>query len=482
MDADARPKSAGLHVAARLSHRDARLIVLGMLLPVFMGSLDATILATALPAIGRDFGHVNDLPWLITTYLIAATASTPLYGKISDIRGRRFVTLVAISTYMAGSLICALAPNMAVLILGRVLHGLGGGGLTSTGMVVLGDIAPPKERARYYAYFSVVYTTAGACGPALGGFLSDHLHWTAIFWFNIPLGLLALTFTATVLRRLPRHERPHRLDLLGAALIVVATVAFMLAVTSGGVRYPWLSAPTVGLLAFSFVTGALFVGRLLTAPEPLIPIAILKDPIARCAIAANTFGWGGIIGLNIFLPIYLQRVLGMSATAAGLSLMVLMAMLNTSAGLSSHLIVRHQRYKVVPMLGLALATIAVVVLASNASGIDLLGFELLLAVLGTGFGPLAPLSTTSLQNTVAIHQLGTAIGTMNFTRSLYATVLVAVFGALVTDISAAGGVVAATGPLAAAGFQMIFLAAAASLAAAFVAMWLLEEKPLRTAI
>ena len=169
MDADARSGMGRLQTQP-LPHRDARIIIIGMMLPVFMGSLDSTILATALPAIGRDLGHVNDLPWLITTYLIAATASTPLYGKISDIRGRRFVTLIAVSTYMAGSLICALAPSMAVLILGRVVHGLGGGGLTSTGMVVLGDVAAPKERARYYAYFSIVYTTAGACGPALGGF------------------------------------------------------------------------------------------------------------------------------------------------------------------------------------------------------------------------------------------------------------------------------------------------------------------------
>src|SRR4029077_10808237 len=151
---------------------------------------------------------------------VAATASTPLYGKVSDIRGRRFVTMIAVSAYMAGSLICALAPSMAVLIAGRVLHGLGGGGLTSTGMVVLGDVAAPKERARYYAYFSIVYTTAGACRPALGGLLSDHLHWAAIFWLNIPLGLLALAFPASVLRRLPRHERPHRLAGPRAMLIL----------------------------------------------------------------------------------------------------------------------------------------------------------------------------------------------------------------------------------------------------------------------
>src|SRR2546425_1243567 len=158
-----------------LTHRDARAIVFGVLLPVFMGSLDTTILASALPTIGREFGDVHALPWLITAYLIASTSVTPLYGKISDIRGRRFTLAVAISIYMAGSLVCAFAPDMLVLILGRILHGLGGGGLTSLGMVVLGDIAAPRDRGRYYAYFSLTYPTAGACGPALGGFLADHL-------------------------------------------------------------------------------------------------------------------------------------------------------------------------------------------------------------------------------------------------------------------------------------------------------------------
>ncbi len=481
MDAATRPVSPDIYAQKSLSHRDARLIIMGMMLPVFMGSLDSTVLATALPAIGRDLGHVSDLPWLITTYLIAATASTPLYGKISDIRGRRFTTMIAISAYMAGSLICALAPSMAVLIIGRVIHGLGGGGLSSTGMVVLGDVAAPKERARYYAYFSIVYTTAGACGPALGGFLSDHLHWTAIFWFNIPLGATAFLFSTSVLRRLPRYDRPHRLDILGAALIVMASVGFMLAVTSGGVRYPWSSPAILGLLAFAAVAGSLFVVRLITAPEPLIPIAILKDPIACCAIAANSFGWGGIIGLNIFLPIYLQWVLGMSATAAGVSLVALMATLNASAGFSAQLLVRHRRYKIVPLIGLALAIASVATLALEVEGLAAWKFELLIAVLGLGFGPIAPLSTTALQNTVALHQFGTAIGTLNFTRSLYATVLVAVFGALV-NASAIGGPAGTVSPPDVSGFQLIFAAAAISLTVAFGAIVLLEEKPFRTGL
>jgi MFS family permease len=221
----------------RLTHGETRLIVLGMLLPIFMGSLDQTILASALPTIGRDLGDAHDLPWLITAYLLASTAIIPLYGKIADIRGRAFALRIAIALHLAGSLLCALAPSMLVLILGRSLQGLGGGGLASMGVVVLGDVAAPRERGRYYSYFAVTYTTAGACGPALGGFLADHLRWSAIFWINIPLGLAALAVTSTLLRGLPRHERPHRLDVIGAILIVAASVSFMLGLNLAGVRF-----------------------------------------------------------------------------------------------------------------------------------------------------------------------------------------------------------------------------------------------------
>ena len=200
-----------------LTHKDLRLVVWGVLLPLFMGSIDQTILASALPTIGRDFGDVHNLPWLITIYLLASTAGMPLYGKLADIHGRAFTLRIAIVAHMAGSLICALAPDMFVLILGRAIQGIGGAGLSGVSVVVLGDVAAPKERGKYYAYFSITYTTAGACGPALGGFLSDHVHWSAIFWLNIPLEIIALLLVTRLLRRLPRYERPHRLDLLGAA-------------------------------------------------------------------------------------------------------------------------------------------------------------------------------------------------------------------------------------------------------------------------
>src|SRR5437588_2406832 len=233
--------------AQPLTHRETMLIVLGVLLPTFMGSLDQTILASALPTIGRDLGDTHSLPWLITAYLLASTAVIPLYGKLADIHGRRFTLRIAILTYIAGSLLCALAPNMLVLIAGRVLHGLGGGGLSSMGMIVLGDLVAPKERGRYYTYFSIVYTTAGGSGPALGGFIADHLHWSVIFWLNVPMGLAALAITTSLLRRLPRYEQPHRLDIVGAMLIVAASVSFMLALNLGGVRLPWGSPPMLAL-------------------------------------------------------------------------------------------------------------------------------------------------------------------------------------------------------------------------------------------
>jgi EmrB/QacA subfamily drug resistance transporter len=416
---------------AALTHRERRIIVVSMMVPVFIGSVDQSILATSLPTIGRALGDVHDLPWLITSFLIAATALTPLYGKFADIHGRRASLLIALGIYMAGSVISASSSSMLMLICGRVVQGCGGGGLTTTATMILGDIAAPRDRAKYYAYFSIAFTTAGGCGPALGGWICDHLHWSLIFLWNFPLCIIAVVLTLTMLRRLPRYERPHRLDFIGAVLIMAASTSFMLALNLGGVRYPWLSAPVLALLAGAVVLGVGFVVRLLTAIEPLIPVVILSDPTARLAMMANCFGWGSIIGLNIFLPMYLQTTLGWSATSSGLSLMVLMITLNASAGLSSQLIGRVKHYKLVPSIGLVISIVAVLALSFSVSEITPLKFEIILFLIGIGFGPTPPLSQVALQNTVPARDLGAAIGTMNFTRTLAGTILVAVFGAIV---------------------------------------------------
>lgn len=466
-----------------LSHRDKRLIAISMMLPVFLGSVDQSVLASALPTIGRDLGQVHNLPWLVTAFLIASTALTPLYGKFADIHGRRAAMLIGISIYMIGSLICAASPNMLMLIGGRVVQGCGAGGLVVTANMVLGDIAAPKERGRYYTYFSLAFITAGGSGPALGGWIAEHLHWSMIFLWNFPLCAVALAIALTVLRRLPRHDRQHRLDILGGVLVIAASTSFMLALNLGGVRYPWLSAPIVALFACALILGASFVAWLRTASEPLIPIAILADPAARLAIAAHSFGWGAIISLNVFLPMYLQSALGWSPTSAGLSLVILMVTLNSTAGLTSPLLSRVRRYKLLPLYFLCVAVGAIIVLALSADHMTSLRFEIVLLLIGIGWGPTAPLTQVALQNTVPVRDLGAALGAMNFLRTLVATIMIAIFGAIVLA-NAPVGARAETlsqsflGSASVTTFSTVFLAIAATLAASFLALFLLEEKPL----
>jgi len=469
--------------AEALSHRDKRLIAISMMLPVFLGSVDQSVLASALPTIGRDLGQVHNLPWLITAFLIASTALTPLYGKFADVHGRRAAMLIGISIYMVGSLISAASSHMLMLIVGRVVQGCGAGGLVVTANMVLGDIAAPKERGRYYTYFSLAFMTAGGSGPALGGWISEHLHWSMIFLWNFPLCAVALGIALTVLRRLPRRERPHRLDIVGALLVVAASSSFMLALNLGGIRYPWASLPIIALVLCALVLGAGFVVRLRTAIEPLIPVAILADRAERLAIAAHSFGWGSIISLNVFLPMYLQSALGWSPTAAGLSLVILMVTLNSTAGVSSQLLGRVRHYKLLPLCFLCIGVGAVVALALAAENMTTSRFEIILLLIGIGFGPTAPLTQVALQNTVPVRDLGAALGTMNFTRTLIATILIAVFGAIVlahAPVGARGGALSKDflGSASVATFPMVFYAIAATLAASFLALFLLEEKPL----
>lgn len=478
--------SAPAAEARSLTHRERRIIVTTMMMPVFMGSIDQSILASSLPTIGRVFGDLHDLPWVITSYLIASAALTPLYGKFADIHGRRASLMIALGVYMVGSLVSATSTSLLMLIGGRIIQGCGGGGLVTTSQMVLGDIAPPKDRAKYYAYFSIAFTSAGACGPAVGGWICQHWNWSLIFLWKFPFCLIAGALTWNVLRTLPRYERPHRLDVIGAVLIMAASSSFMLALNLGGVRYPWISAPVLALVACALFLGSAFVMRLLSAVEPLIPIAILIDPTARLATLANCFGWGSLIGLNIFLPMYLQSALGWSPTDAGLSLIILMGTLNMSAGFSSQLIGRVKHYKALPTALLVVGIGAVLALAYSASTMTPEKFEIILFLIGIGFGPTAPLTQVVLQNTVATHHLGTAIGTMSFCRTLLGTIMVAIFGAIVlagapglVPSGLDGHVFAATSTRL---FSAVFLVAAGTLTIALIALLLVEEKPLQSAM
>src|SRR3981081_1078053 len=275
-----------------IEHAAARRIIVGVLLAMLLAALDQVMVATALPTIAASLADVENMSWVVTANLLCATAVTPLYGKLSDIHGRRTMMLIAISVYGAGSLACALAASMLMLILARALQGLGSGGLMPLVQTIIGDVASPRDRPRYQAYTSSTFIVSTVGGPLLGGFIAEHLHWSWIFWINLPLCALAFLLTHNVLRQLPRHDRPHKLDVLGATLMVGAAIALMLALTWGGRRYPWGSTQIVALFAASVVLWVLFAWRVMTAAEPVIPLSVLRRGGVRVG-TATAFPAGG---------------------------------------------------------------------------------------------------------------------------------------------------------------------------------------------
>ena len=309
-----------------LDHGEIRTIVLGLMLAMFLAALNQTIVATALPTIGRDFRDFELLPWVVTSYLLTSTVVAPLYGKLSDIYGRRAMMLASIGIFIAGSAACAAAPDMIMLILGRGLQGIGGGGILPLAQAILADVVAPRERGRYQAYMGSVWITAGLGGPVLGGILADHFHWSVVFWINVPVGLVAAFMSHKHLKRLPRHDRKHRLDLVGAGLMMAASIPLLLALTWGGTRFPWLSPPIAALVAAAAVLSFLFAWRLTRAPEPFLPLPILANPVMRMGSLCTSFSQGVVIGLTIFLPLYFEVVHKFSASDAGLALIPIVVM------------------------------------------------------------------------------------------------------------------------------------------------------------
>ncbi len=314
--------SADLH---SLSHPEIRNIVLGIMLAMFLGALDQTIVATALPTIGRTFGHLEDLSWVVTAYLLTATAVTPLYGKLSDIHGRRAMMLTAIGFFVAGSVACALATGMSALVLARAFQGLGGGGLMALSQTIIADIVSPRERGRYQGYIGAVFAASSVGGPVLGGFLTEHLDWSLIFWINLPLGLCALAMTSNVLRRVAYRPRKHRLDVIGAVLMMGAAVTLLLTLTWGGRRFDWISPEIGTLLIGSAGLWSLFAWRLIAIGEPFLPLTVLANPVVRSAALAGACNMGTLVGMTVFVPLYFEVVLHLSASESGMALIPLMA-------------------------------------------------------------------------------------------------------------------------------------------------------------
>ena len=482
----ARAHGEGVAAHLPLDHAAIRGIVIGIMLAMFLSALEQTIVAPALPTIGRRLGDAENLAWVVTAYLLAATAVTPLFGKLSDIYGRRTIMLISVGIFIAGSIACALAPTMLTLILARALQGIGGGGILPLAQTVIADMVVPRERGRYQGYTAAMFMGASVVGPVLGGVLTEQLHWSLIFWINVPLGLVALVMTDRALRRLPRHDRPHQLDMVGAVLMVAATIALLLALTWGGIAYAWLSPQILGLIGASCVLWILFAVRLMSAAEPFIPLSMLREPVVGAIVAAGFFSIGTVIGLSIFIPLYLELLLGLSASASGGVLIAFMAGTVVGSLTVGRFIAHVKRYKRIGIAGLALAISALAVLASSPSGFSVIEVTVLTGLLGTGIGTMYPMTTIIIQNVVPPHQLGTATGTLNFFRILGGAIIVAVFGAIVLGgadlgharVDRVAGALRGSTDLALA-FRWVFIAAAGFLATGLSAMLIVEERELR---
>ena len=480
--------AAGAAHAAPLDHALVRPIIAGIMLAMFLSALEQTIVAPALPTIGRVLANVENLPFVVTAYLLAATAVTPLFGKLSDIYGRRAALLVAVAIFIVGSVACALAPSMWALIAARALQGIGGGGILPIAQTIIADMLSPRERPLYQSYSAVMFMAASVLGPVLGGLLTDYLHWSLIFWINVPLGLVALVMTDRALRKLPRNDRPHRLDYLGAALMVGAAMVLMLALAWGGRRFPWVSIEFAMMLASSALLWAAFGLRISRAPEPFIPLAMITGRVVGAIIATAFFSIGTVIGLTIMTPLYLELVLGLDASQSSVALIALVTGTTIGSVIAGRLIARLPRYKRVPVVGLVISIVALALLAANPAGLSLFHVSAILAAVGLGLGPMYPVTTVVIQNVVEPHQFGTVTGTLNFFRQLGGAIVVAVFGAIVLGALGSAGDAAALDTLAgvnrsgidfAATFRWVFVAAAAFLTIACLAMMVVEERPLR---
>jgi EmrB/QacA subfamily drug resistance transporter len=459
-----------------------RAIVAGIMLAMFLSALEQTIVAPALPTIGRALGNVELLSWVVTGYLISTTVVTPLFGKLSDIYGRRRMMLVSIGVFILGSVACALAPSMETLIVGRVLQGVGGGGILPLAQTVIADLLSPRERPLIQSYTSAMFLAASIFGPVLGGFLTDYVHWSLIFWINLPMGLVALILTDRALRRLPRNDRPHRLDLAGAGLMVAAALALLLALAWGGVRYPWTSPTILGLFAASAALWLAFGWRLLHAAEPFIPLTMLAEPVVLGIAAAGFFSIGTIVGLSIFIPIYVELVLAHTPSASGLVLIAFMVGATIGSMVAGRLMPKLDRYKLVPILAMPIGVAAMILFAISPGDITLVQATLMLAIGGAGMGPMWPATTVIIQNAVPLHQLGIATGTLSFSRQLGAALIVAIFAAIVlAGVHGASleRLSAADTASLAASFRWVFIAAAVFLSMSLLSLMVIKTQPLR---
>ena len=424
---DAAPPAAPRDGPAK--DRSVRVSIGALLLGLLLAALDQTIVATALPTIAGELGGLNHLSWVVTAYLLAATAGTPLWGKLGDQYGRKRLFQTAISIFLAGSALCGAAQSMGELIVFRALQGLGGGGLITLSMAIVGDLVPPRDRGRYQGLFGAVFGTTSVLGPLLGGFFTQHVGWRWVFYVNLPIGVVALAVIAAVLH-IPVRFRRHRIDYPGTALIAGVAVCLVLLSSLAGTSWPWASYQT-GLLAG---LGAVLLGWFLAverrAAEPVLPLSLFRNrTFTLCSAIGFVVGFA-MFGAMTYLPTFQQVVRGVTPTMSGVHMLPMVAGVLFSSTLSGQLISRVGRWKIFPVVGTAVTTLGLVLLhhlSRTSSDAEVAGS---FTVFGLGLGLVLQVLVLAVQNAVDYEHLGVATSGVTFFRSIGASFGVSVFGSL----------------------------------------------------
>jgi EmrB/QacA subfamily drug resistance transporter len=415
-----------------LSHRQILVVMGGLMVGMFLAALDQSIVGTALPRITSELGGLDKLSWVVTAYLLTATSSTPLWGKISDLYGRRLLFQIAIVTFVGGSLLAGFSQNIEQLIVFRALQGLGGGGLMALAMATIGDVIPPRERGRYQGYFAAVFGTSSVLGPVLGGWFADGPGWEWIFFINVPIGLAALVITSAALK-IPHVRREHSIDYLGAAVVVASVTSILLYTAWAGPELGWTSRTALTLLVGGLVLAVVFVLVELRADEPIIPMRLFGNSIFSIA---NLFGFligVAMFGAMIFLPVYLQVVDGMSPTRSGLAMLPMVVGIFTTSIVAGQLMSRTGRYKVFPILGAGIVTVALLLMSRLGADTPYWYAALAMYVLGFGLGCTMQVLVVVVQNSVARSDMGVATASVAFFRQMGGSFGTALFGAILTS-------------------------------------------------
>jgi EmrB/QacA subfamily drug resistance transporter len=414
------------------SHRQILVILVGVMAGMLLAALDQGIVGTALPRIVSELGGLDRLSWVVTAYLLTSTAATPLWGKISDLYGRRLIFQIAIGIFLVGSALSGLSQNMPQLIAFRAIQGIGGGGLFAIALSIIGDVIPPRERGRYQGYFGAVFGVSSVAGPLLGGWFTDGPGWRWIFYINLPIGLGALVITSMVLR-MPVTRREHKIDYLGAATIVAAVSCLLLYLDWRGNEYGWTDPVALVLVAAFVLLSALFVLIETRTSEPIIPMRLFRNPVFSVGNLYGFLAGVAMFGAIIFLPIYLQAVKGLSPTASGLALLPAIVGIFSTSITSGQLITRTGRYKIYPIIGGVVLAVAMFLLARLEVDTPFWQVALYEYLFGAGLGFTLQTIVTAVQNAVEFRDMGAATSSATFFRQMGGSIGAAVFGAVLSS-------------------------------------------------